>query len=132
MTIRATGRLLARKVIKGPPLVGKQDKRLTSKEEFILKLIRPVEQTPSHTPEERARLRELMIRYGKLKRLQTREMQKRLQEADRGIWAALDAMPHNRRVEALTAEAKECKYGIPIFTHTPPIKGFDINNLKQS
>lgn len=112
-------------------MTGKKDKKLTSKEELILKLIRPLEQPPPHTPEERARLRQLMIRYGKLKWLQTRDMQRRLREADRGIWAALDAMPHHRRVEALTAEAKECKHGIPIFTHTPPIKGFDLTNLKK-
>lgn len=122
---------LARRKGTGPPTKPGKEPKLTAQQQLLLKAIRPVEPPPPPSPAERERLRELMKRYSKLKRLQGIEMEKRRNEARRAMWAAIDAMPHPRRVEAVQAQADELPYGLPVFTHTPPIKGFDLSNLKN-
>lgn len=114
----------------GPPQFGKQEK-LSPESELLLKCLRPVEPGPPHTPEERLRLRDLMIRYGKLKRRQYLEMEIRRERARLATWKAIDAMPHKRRVEAIYTKATEPPRRLPMFTHTPPIEGFDIGNLQK-
>lgn len=129
--LRATCQSLARRRITGPPEIPGKPKKLTAEQEFVKKLLRPMEPSPPHSEEERVRLRELMIRYGKLKRLQHNEMAKRREVARHGVWAAIDAMPHKHRVEALNANPSDPPHPIPVFTHTPPIDGFDLGNLRQ-
>lgn len=65
-----------------------------------------------------------MIRYGKFKRMQHIEMAIRTNRFLRAKWAAIDALPHARRVEALFSEPVPLPKNRPILTDTPPIKGF--------
>ena len=129
---RATIQAMARRrQPTGPPEIPGKQKKLTPEMELMMKIMRPVEPGPPHTPEERVRLRNLMIRYGKLKRRQHNDFSKRVETARRAMWVAIDAMPHKRRVETLNAESTEPPRPIPVFTHTPPIEGFDIGNLRK-
>lgn len=76
-------------------------------------------------------LREKMIKYGKLKRAQHLEMEKRMSEFLRAKWAAMDALPNYRRVEVMHLGSREVPTDRPIFTDTPPIKGFSAGDMSK-
>lgn len=94
-------------------------------------MLRPMPKPPARSEEERARLRELMIRYGKLKRRHHIELEKRMRVFLRAKWAAIDALPHNRKIEAIYTEPISFPLNRPIFTDTPPIKGFNAGDLTR-
>lgn len=115
----------------GPPIKKVSEQRLSKGEQLLFEAMRPVQPPPPRTPEERVRLRALMQRYSRLKCRQMREMQVRYREAQRGMWAAIDALPHVRRIEAINAEAEDYPEATRVFTDTPLIKGFDKANLAK-
>lgn len=93
-------------------------------------VLRPIKPPPPRSEEERKKLRVLMQRYGKLKQLQYVELEKRKREFMRAKWAAVDALPHKRRLEALYTKPEKSPPR-PLFTHTPPIKGFNAGDLSK-
>lgn len=103
----------------------------TGLEKQLTSLLRPVMPPPKKSPAERAELRVKMIKYGKLKRAQHIEMEMRMARFMHAKWAALDAMPNYRRVEAMAMEPKTYPRNRPIFTDTPPIKGFNSGDITK-
>ena len=103
----------------------------TGEEKEMLEILRPMPRPPPRTPEERVRLRALMIKYGKFMRRQHLQRVKTYNEFKRAKAAAFDALPNYRRVEALASEAGDFPFDMPIFSHTPPIPGFDAANLTR-
>lgn len=134
MSFRATAIALARRAQKMPPNAPKENAEdLRSQFPLLIEAMTPVKPLPPMPEEEHQRLRQLMIRYGKLRRKQFLEMQLRKNAAMRALWVAIDALPHKRRVEAVFTEPPQYPDDLRIPTHTPPIKGFDMSNLtKQS
>lgn len=103
----------------------------TGLEKQLTSLLRPVMPPPKKSEAERAELRAKMIKYGKLKRAQHLEMEMRMARFVRAKWAALDAMPNYRRIEAVGMEPKEYPRNRPLFTDTPPIKGFNSGDITK-
>ena len=98
---------------------------------MAIELLRPVEPPPKRSEAERQHLRKLMIRYGKLKRRHFLEQQLKKNKFALAKWAALDALPNSRRIEVVSQEAEPFPLNRPIFTHTPPIPGFNLGNLTR-
>lgn len=97
----------------------------------LIELLRPLARPPPPSEAEQKRLRALMIQFGRLKRRQHLEVELRFNEFRRAKWAAIDALPHARKVEALHTECVPFPINRPIFTHTPPIKGFNSGDMKK-
>lgn len=110
----------------------KQSAKDVEKQRFYEEILRPMPRPPPRTEGERVRLRALMIKYGKLKRKQHLELEVRQNEFLRAKWAAIDALPNFRRVQALNADPEEFPLNRPIFSHTPPIPGFDPGEISKS
>lgn len=102
-----------------------------SRNPLLAEMMRPMKPLPPLPAEEQQRLRKLMVRYGKLKRLQYLDMELRMNRAKHAMWAAIDALPHNRRVEAVHSKPPPYPDDVRVFTDTPPIKGFDRSNLTK-
>lgn len=100
------------------------EKRLTS-------LLRPVSPPPGKSEEEKVVLRAKMMKYGRFKRAQHIEMEVRMTDFMRAKWAAMDALPNYRRVEAMRLEPREYPKNRPLFTDTPPIKGFNSGDITR-
>lgn len=96
-------------------------------------LLRPVI-PPKRTPEEQVRLRALMIKYGKFKRKEWLESEMKKNRFTLAKLKALNALPVARRIEALNEEklSPPPPLNRPLWTHTPPIKGFSLANLTES
>lgn len=104
---------------------------MTSMEKQLTSWLRPVAPPPPKSEEEKARLRTKMIQYGKFKHAQHIEMEVRMNNFVRAKWAAIDALPNYRRVEALYTEPMEYPINRPRFTDTPPIKGFNSGDITK-
>lgn len=104
---------------------------MTSAEKRMTALLRPVAPPPPKSEEEKARLRTKMIQYGKLKRAQHLEMEARMRNFMRAKWAAIDALPNYRRVEAMNTAPTQYPRNRPMFTDTPPIKGFNSGDITK-
>ncbi|PXF49685.1 hypothetical protein BWQ96_00563 [Gracilariopsis chorda] len=100
-------------------------------EKLLIEVLRPVVPPPPRTEEERKHLRQLMIRYGKLKRRHFIEMEVRQREFLRAKWTALNALPHARRVEAMTSPTEDLPTMRPLMTDTPPIKDFNVASMTK-
>ena len=111
---------------------GREDPASSALEKRLIDVLRPIARPPGRTDEERKHLRALMIRYGKLARAHHNELQLRAKEFNRAKWAAVDALPHKRRLEALHTENAPMPKNRPLFTETPPIKGFDSGDITKT
>jgi hypothetical protein len=87
----------------------------------LLELARPVLAPPPLPEAERARRRRLMINYGRLKRAEHLESERKVNRFLVAKWSALDALPHLRRVEAMRPRDEEPPLNRPLWTVTPPI-----------
>jgi hypothetical protein len=93
-------------------------------------LARPVFPPAPLSPAERARRRQLMIDYGKLKTAQVREGDRKAHLFLAAKWAAMDALPGvERRNEALKERDVPPPMNRPLWTHSPPIPGFSVGDL---
>ncbi len=101
-------------------------------EKRMIELLRPMPRPPPRTEEERAHLRPLMIRYGKFRRKIHLIHEAKLNELSRAKAAAFDALPNYRRIEVLEAPMEPMPLNRPLFTHTPPIPGFNVGDLTKS
>lgn len=133
MAFRMTGTTLARRgAPKLPPGAPKENMEdLRAKYPLLVEALRPLKPPPPLPEEEHRRLRELMVRYGKLKRKQFLDVEIRMNAAKRAMWVAVDALPHERRVEAVFTRAPKYPEDLRVPTHTPPIKGFSLANLAK-
>lgn len=104
---------------------------MTGTMKSIADLVRPVRPPAPHSEAEQKRLRALMIRYGKLKWEHHRQSEIKVNAFLRAKWAAIDALPHARKVEALTTKAPPFPLNRPLFTETPPIPGFNAGDLTK-
>lgn len=129
MAVRASAVRLARGRLKGPPVAQAKEEKMSKKEKLLVEVMRPIKPPPPPSPEEKVRIRAFTQRFSKLKQYQHLEMTKRTNEAIRGMWAAIDALPHDRRVEAINTKAETFPANLRVFTDTPPIKGFDKADL---
>ncbi len=100
-------------------------------EKQLLEVMRPMPRPPPRTPEERVRLRALMIKYGKHRREIHLIHERRLNALEHAKACAMDALPNYRRVEALNAPPEGFPADRPLWTHTPPIKGFNAGDLTR-
>lgn len=100
-----------------------EDARLDAK---ITHLLEPISVPPSpKSIDDKIQLRALMVRYGKLKRRQHLEQETKHNLFHWSRWAALDALPNTRRVEALANDPTPAPKNLPLWTDTPPIPGFN-------
>lgn len=104
----------------------------SSVEKRLTELLRPIAPPPHKSPEEKLAFRQKMIRYGKFKRMQHIEAAIRTNRFLRAKWAAIDALPHARRVEALFTKPVPLPKNRPIWTDTPPIKGFNSAQITKN
>lgn len=126
--LRRTLPALARRRV-GPPTMPGKVASLSREQEALLQTLRPVRApAPSPAAKSKADLRSDMIRYGKLKRMQHLDMERRRQQSLRAMWCAVDAMPHARRLEAIKPQV-QVQVHVPNLTHTPPVEGFDLSSL---
>lgn len=133
MAFRSTGITLARRGVPRLPPGAPQEnmEELRAKYPLLIKALTPVKPPPPLPEEERQRLQELMTRYGRLKRKQFLDVEIRMNAAKRAMWVAIDALPHERRVEAVFTKAPKYPEDLRVPTHTPPIKGFSLANLAK-
>lgn len=103
----------------------------STEEKDLIEILRPVTPRLPRSDAERSHLRALMIRYGKLKWKHHLEMEQRARDFLRAKWSAIDALPHERKLEALFTEPTPFPLNRPIFTDTPPIKGFNPGDLAK-
>lgn len=99
--------------------------------EIMSLMARPVFPPKPHSEAERARRRRNMIAYGRLKRADHLADQRKLNAFLVAKWSALDALPHARRVEALSGPPRDSPPNTPIWTNTPPIPGFNVGDLTK-
>lgn len=114
------------------PALRVNSKDATAFDKKLLDMLRPIAPPPPLPVEEQKRLREVMVRYGKLKRREHLELEKRANLFQRAMWNALEALPHRRKVEALETEPTQFPLTMPIFTDTPPIDGYNIADNASS
>lgn len=100
-------------------------------EKQMMEVLRPMPRPPPRSEEEREKLRALMIRYGKHRRAIHLIHEGRRNAMERAKAVALDALPNYRRIEALTPEPEPLPVDRPLWTHTPPIKGFNAADLTR-
>jgi hypothetical protein len=147
--MRATARLLlaapgvraraAAVAAKGAAAAAASDAGGPSKE-VLLRMARPVLAPPPHSAAERARRRANMQAYGRLQRADFLAGEAKARRFLVSKWSAIDALPsHARRVEALQGvrrdgsvmEMRRVPQNAPIWTHTPPIPGFNVGDLTK-
>lgn len=100
-------------------------------EKRVLEMLRPMPRPPPLSSSEQARLYDLMVRYGKYRRSIHLIHRKRQNELERAKAWALDALPNYRRIEAVSKDPDPFPPDRPLFTHTPPIPGFNAADLTR-
>lgn len=99
--------------------------------EILSQMVRPVFAPKPHSDSERARRRRNMIAYGRLKRADHLADERKANKFLTAKWTAIDALPHIRRVEALSGQPRHKPPDAPIWTSTPPIPGFNVGDLTK-
>lgn len=143
--LRATAARLARPNVRGggaaAPRQGKglyapgrpgQDIGKSEADKKLIEYLRPMPRPAARSEEERARLREMMIRYGKFRRAIHLCHVGKQRELMRAKAAAFDALPNYRRLEAIHSKIEPLPINRPLITHTPPIPGFNAADLTRS
>lgn len=138
MGLRRTLPLFARRRITGPPQIpGKETPKLSDGDRVTLHYVRGVT-LPVRRPETEARIQAVLKEYSREKRAQFLEMERRKRDGRLAMWRAIDAMPQVRRVETLDEMPDIDEHNanldvrIPVYTHTPPIKDFNLADLKEA
>lgn len=106
--------------------------------DVLQRMARPLHPPPPLAEEERQRRRRNMKAYGRLRRAQWLEGERKANVFLAAKWAAIDALPgHARRVEAIQGvmpngrvlEERVLPLDAPTWTETPPIPGFNVGDL---
>lgn len=100
-------------------------------------MLRPVHAPPPHGAGERSRRRRNMEARTRLVRAQWLEGERKANAFLAAKWGAIDALPHARRVEAVSGVMGDgtrlaprlAPRDTPIWTETPAIPGFDVGKL---
>lgn len=103
----------------------------TAMEKLAMEMCRPMPRPPPRTEEERARLRPLMIAYGKYRRKMHLIHEAKMNGLCLAKAVAFDALPNARRVEVINMPPEQPPMNRPLFTHTPPIPGFNAGDLTK-
>lgn len=105
---------------------------LSTTDRRVLEMLRPIAPPPEKTDEEKAAYRKEMVAYGKLKRKQHLEMEKVKNRLLLAKWRAIDALPKERRREALETKPEPFPDNMPVQFDTPPIEGWSNAEMTET